>query len=138
MLSASSPLMRGMKKAIDATIPMWSKNERPMNMYAAGSNVENAPTGGAFPALTAATSKISDMNERTPWPKDWTVEQARDAYLTENGFTIEGYESRWTEASLFGLPIYVPNTARHRWAIMLHDLHHVATGYGTDIAGEGE
>src|SRR5205814_1600261 len=26
----------------------------------------------------------------------------------------------------------------HRSAIMLHDLHHVATGYGTDLVGEGE
>ncbi len=42
------------------------------------------------------------------------------------------------EASAFGIPFKVPNTARHRWAIMLHDLHHIATGYGTDLTGEGE
>ena len=73
-----------------------------------------------------------------PFPASWTVRQARDAYLAENGFTVEGYADAWTEASFFGIPFKVPNTPRHRWAIKLHDLHHVATGYGTEIAGEGE
>ena len=73
-----------------------------------------------------------------PFPASWTVRRARDAYLAENGFTVAAYQEPWTEASAFGIPFKVPNTARHRWAIMLHDLHHVATGYGTDLIGEGE
>lgn len=77
------------------------------------------------------------MLER-PFPPSWTVRRARDAYLEENGFTVEAYADAWTEASVFGIPFKVPNTPRHRWAIMLHDLHHVATGYGTDLCGEGE
>lgn len=77
------------------------------------------------------------MTER-PFPPSWTVRRARDAYLEENGFTVAAYDEPWTEASVFGIPFKVPNTTRHRWAIMLHDLHHVATGYGTDLAGEGE
>ncbi len=68
----------------------------------------------------------------------WTVRSARDAYLAENGFTLEGYDDKWTGASFFGVALKVPNTKRHRWGIMLHDLHHVATGYGTDLVGEGE
>jgi hypothetical protein len=67
-----------------------------------------------------------------------TVREARDAYLAENGFTTEAYDSKWTDASFFGVRFKVPNTARHRLAIMLHDLHHVATGFGTDLVGEGE
>lgn len=67
-----------------------------------------------------------------------TVREARDAYLAENGFTVEEYDAKWTKASFFGIRFAVPNTARHRVAIMLHDLHHVATGYGTDLVGEGE
>jgi hypothetical protein len=73
-----------------------------------------------------------------PFPASWTVRRALDAYLAENGFTVEAYDEKWTEASAFGIPLKVPSTARHRWAIMLHDLHHVATGYGTDMVGEGE
>jgi hypothetical protein len=69
---------------------------------------------------------------------DLTVRQARDAYLRENGFTLQAYDEPWTKATLFGLRFSVPNTRRHRWAIMMHDLHHVATGFGTDLAGEAE
>ncbi len=64
--------------------------------------------------------------------------RARDAYLAENGFTVEGYDAKWTEASFLGIPLRVPNTRHHAWAIQRHDLHHVATGYGTDLVGEGE
>ncbi len=77
------------------------------------------------------------MLER-PYPSSWTVRRARDAYLEENGFTVASYADKWTDATVFGIPIKVPNTPRHAWAIMLHDLHHVATGYGTDMRGEGE
>jgi hypothetical protein len=59
-------------------------------------------------------------------------------YLAENGFTVAEYDAPRTPASIFGLRFSVPNTPKHRWAIMLHDLHHVATGYGTDLVGEGE
>lgn len=73
-----------------------------------------------------------------PLPMSLTVRQARDAYLSENGFTLQAYQDAWTKASLFGVRFSVPNTRRHRWAIMMHDLHHVATGYGTDLPGEAE
>jgi hypothetical protein len=67
-----------------------------------------------------------------------SVREARDAYLAENGFTVEAYDAKWTDASFLGIKLRVRNTPRHRLAIMLHDLHHVATGFGTDLAGEGE
>jgi hypothetical protein len=73
-----------------------------------------------------------------PWPAEWTVARGRDAYLAENGFTVAAYEDAWTQASLRGLSIKIPNTPHHRWAIRLHDLHHVATGFGTDLTGEAE
>lgn len=66
------------------------------------------------------------------------VQQGRDLYLAENGFSVAEYDHPRTQASIFGLRFSVPNTPKHRWAIMLHDLHHVATGYGTDLVGEGE
>ncbi|MEY4577781.1 MAG: hypothetical protein RL701_2484, partial [Pseudomonadota bacterium] len=73
-----------------------------------------------------------------PIPATWTVHAGRDAYLAENGFTLEAYDAAITPATFLGLKLGVPNTPRHRWAIMRHDLHHVATGYGTDLAGEAE
>src|SRR5262245_23650361 len=66
------------------------------------------------------------------------VRAGRDEYLAENGFSVEAYDAKWTPASLFGLTFKVPNTPTHRRAIMWHDLHHVATGYGTDLSGEAE
>lgn len=66
------------------------------------------------------------------------VREARDRYLAVNGFTVDAYDAKWTDASFFGVPFKVPNTEKHRVSIMLHDLHHVATGFGTDLAGEGE
>lgn len=66
------------------------------------------------------------------------MERARDAYLAENGFTVEAYDAKWTEASFLGIKLRVPNTRHHAWAIQRHNLHHVATGYGTDLVGEGE
>ena len=73
-----------------------------------------------------------------PLPAGWSVRAGRDAYLTENGFTLESYDEPTTQGVLPGIAFRVSNTPRHRWAIMRHDLHHVATGYGTDLAGEAE
>jgi len=73
-----------------------------------------------------------------PLPAAWTVRQGLDAYLKENGFTREGYFAKTTDASLFGIGFTIPNTEAHRRAIMRHDLHHVATGFGTDLRGEAE
>lgn len=81
---------------------------------------------------------MSLATRELPFPAHWTVRRARDAYLAENGFRVEDYDAKWTGASFFGVPFVVPNTKKHRWGIMLHDLHHVATGFGTDLVGEGE
>lgn len=73
-----------------------------------------------------------------PLPASLTVAEARDAYLAENDFTLASYDDKVTKAEVYGIPFVVPNTDLHRWALILHDLHHVATGFGTDLTGEGE
>lgn len=72
------------------------------------------------------------------YPATWTVRKARDAYLVENGFTMEAYDAPFTDAVVLGVTFKVPNTKAHRSALIWHDLHHALTGYGTDPAGEGE
>ena len=62
----------------------------------------------------------------------------RDEYLAENGFTVAAYDDTWAPVSFFALDFSVPNTKRRQAAIRLHDLHHVATGFGTDLPGEAE
>lgn len=73
-----------------------------------------------------------------PFPAHWTVREARDAYLHENGFTVDAYDAPFTDAKVLGITFKIPNTKKHRWAIMWHDLHHAVTGYGTDLIGESE
>ena len=71
-----------------------------------------------------------------PLPVSMRVRDARDAYLAENGFTTESYDAPTTAGSFLGVKFSVPNPPPHQRAIRLHDLHHVATGFGTDHAGE--
>jgi hypothetical protein len=73
-----------------------------------------------------------------PLPASMRVREARNVYLAENGFTVEAYDSPTTSGSFLGMKLAVPNPPPHRRAIRLHDLHHVATGFGTDHAGEAE
>ncbi len=66
------------------------------------------------------------------------VESARDEYLAENGFTVAEYTKPTVRLKFFGRYFDFPNSPNRQAAIPLHDLHHVATGYGTDFVGEAE
>jgi len=67
------------------------------------------------------------------------MREARDRYYEVNGFGADGGDSlSWVPLSLFGLTLYIPNSDARRRAVRIHDLHHVATGYRTDLAGETE
>jgi hypothetical protein len=90
------------------------------------------------PRRDAAAAGVPPVTLERPVPASWSVREGRDLYLRENGFSVEAYDAPTTEASLLGFRFRVPNTPKHRWAIMLHDLHHVATGFGTDFSGEAE
>jgi hypothetical protein len=89
-------------------------------------------------ATTEDTHPVGCTCAQHPLPASLRVREARDAYLAENGFTTEGYSSPTTKGSILGIPIQVPNPPAHQRALRLHDLLHVATGYGTDHAGEAE
>lgn len=66
------------------------------------------------------------------------VVEGRDLYLAENGFNTDAYEAASVVVSLFGVSFRTPTTERRRRALKLHDLHHVVTGFGTDLVGEAE
>lgn len=68
-----------------------------------------------------------------------SVSEARSRYFRENGFGEDGgYSAEWVELELGPLPVRFPNTPARVRAVARHDLHHVATGYGTDLMGEAE
>ncbi len=73
-----------------------------------------------------------------PFPAAWTVSYGLEMFLAENGYDASDYDRPWTPAKILGVRFAVPNPPRHRWLIMRHDLHHIATGFGTDLAGEGQ
>ncbi len=75
---------------------------------------------------------------RLPLPPSLTVGAARDAYLDENGFDVAGYQAPTFDVEFLGRTVTMTNSRDRKWAIPLHDLHHAATGYGTDLPGEAE
>ncbi len=84
-----------------------------------------APPRATLPASTATSREL-------------TVEEARDRYLASNGFSTEAYSADTFCVRVFGRRWTLRNYAARKRVIALHDLHHVATGYGTDLRGEAE
>jgi hypothetical protein len=72
------------------------------------------------------------------YPDEVTVRAARGRYFADNGFGDGGYDSRWVKVQLGPLPVWIRNTQSRVRSVRLHDVHHVLTGYDTDVAGEGE
>jgi hypothetical protein len=69
-----------------------------------------------------------------------TLLEARTRYFEDNGFGDDGgYADKWVKIELFGkLPVWFPNTPGRVRAVRYHDLHHVVTGYETDMHGESQ
>lgn len=68
-----------------------------------------------------------------------TLRAARARYFEENGFGKDGgYADAWVDFKLGPLPLPFPNTRARVRAVRYHDLHHVLTGYPTDLRGEFE
>jgi hypothetical protein len=82
----------------------------------------------------AATSK----SLAEPLAPSLSLRAARAAYFAENGFALADYSAPTVTIKAFGLALVLPNGPDRQWAVPQHDLHHVATGYGTDLVGEGE
>jgi len=68
-----------------------------------------------------------------------TLRDARHRYFADNGFGPSGgYDDAWVDFKLGPVPFPFPNTAPRVRAVRLHDLHHILTGYATDLCGELE
>jgi len=60
-------------------------------------------------------------------------------YFEDNGFGEDGgYGSAWVDFKLGPIPFPLPNTEARKRAVRFHDLHHILTGYRTDLTGELE
>ena len=68
-----------------------------------------------------------------------SLAEAVKQYFIDNKFGADGgYGVKWVHVKLGPLPFVVPNSKERVRAIRFHDLHHVLTGYSTDLAGEFE
>jgi len=68
-----------------------------------------------------------------------TLREARERYFAGSGFPPGGgYDAHWVKVQLGPIPFAFPNTAARVRAVRFHDLHHVVTGYATDLVGEAE
>ena len=73
------------------------------------------------------------------YPHDMTMRTARDRYFEVNEFGADGgYNDFWVDFKLGPLPMPFPNTPGRLHAVKFHDLHHVLTGYDTNVIGEFE
>jgi hypothetical protein len=68
-----------------------------------------------------------------------TLGAARADYYRVNGFGDDGGDSlEWVPVKVLGITLRIPNTDGRRRAVKIHDLHHVVTGFSTDLRGEAE
>lgn len=75
----------------------------------------------------------------TRYPEESTMREARRRYFEANAFGPNGgYDDAWVDFKLGPIPFPFPNTPARVRAVRYHDLHHVLTGYATDIVGEFE
>jgi hypothetical protein len=75
----------------------------------------------------------------TTYERNLSLRDALRRYFDDNGFGADGgYNSSWVELKVGPIPLPFPNTSARKKAVPFHDLHHIATGYGTDWSGEAE
>ena len=68
-----------------------------------------------------------------------TIREARARYFELNHFGPDGgYDAAWVDFKLGPIPFPFPNTSERKRAVKVHDLHHILTGYGTNLVGEFE
>lgn len=69
---------------------------------------------------------------------DVTVAEGLARYHAENGFSGDASTAETVQVRVLGRTIDLPNPKFQRHLLAKHDLHHVLTGYGTDLRGEAE
>ena len=76
---------------------------------------------------------------KTTYDPSLTMQQARTLYFAVNKFGDSGgYDDAWVDFKLGPIPFPFPNTPGRIRAVKFHDLHHILTGYDTDLIGEFE
>lgn len=78
------------------------------------------------------------MTAFAPQPHE-TLRSARARYFDVNQFGPNGgYDDPWVKIKIGPFNVSIPNTPGRVRAVRFHDLHHILTGYDTDLRGEAE
>lgn len=68
-----------------------------------------------------------------------SMREARATYFAVNHFGENGgYDDPWVDFMLGPIPFPFPNTKGRIEAVRFHDVHHILTGYDTNVIGESE
>jgi hypothetical protein len=67
-----------------------------------------------------------------------SVREGLARYHAANGFAGDAMTAKTLQMKVFGMTLDMPNPPFQRALLARHDLHHVLTGYGTDLRGEAE
>lgn len=71
--------------------------------------------------------------------KETTVRNELSSFYRDNGFGEDGGKQlKFAKIKMGWFSFYIPNTESRKKALFFHDVHHLATGYGTDLCGEAE
>ena len=71
-------------------------------------------------------------------PSPLTVADGLSRYRRDNGFSGDAMTSETIQLRMFGAVHDLPNPEFQRHLLAFHDIHHVLTGYRTDLRGEAE
>lgn len=71
-------------------------------------------------------------------PDETTVADLLVRYREDNGFTGDAASAETIQVRILGRVVDLPNPRFQRHLLARHDVHHVLTGYGTDLRGEAE
>ncbi len=75
----------------------------------------------------------------TTYDPNLSLGEAVKQYFIANNFGDDGgYGDRWVEVKLGPIPFYILNAKSRVRAVRFHDLHHILTGYETNLVGEFE
>ncbi len=70
---------------------------------------------------------------------DITIKDAREHYFRRNGLPLDGgYNDKWVPLKAWFITVYLYNSKARKAAVRLHDIHHIVTGYQSDLVGEAE
>jgi hypothetical protein len=146
---SSNPLRRSAEPTSTGRVSPAPSSAVPTNPVLTNPVLANpvlASTGPASAAPAVSTqpagtqpARIGHPRGLVHYPAELSMKDAVGQYFAANGFGPDGgYSSPWVDFKLGSLSFPLRNTQARKAAVPYHDLHHVLTGYRTDVVGEME